>query len=82
MTTLTPEFVNNCVATRLRANDAELPEYLLSRSSAGTTHEDLIAGIHRASNGLIYGRFFQINSTVGPSKFNKWLLHWICKGNH
>ncbi|CAL8070173.1 unnamed protein product [Orchesella dallaii] len=80
MTTLSPEFVSNCVGTRLRAEDAELPEYLLSRSNAGTTHEDLIAGIHRASNGLIYGRFFQINPTVGPSQFNKWLLYWICKG--
>lgn len=47
MTTLTPEFVNNCVGTRLRAEEADLPEYLLSRSCAGATEQDLIAGIHR-----------------------------------
>ncbi|KAJ7337156.1 hypothetical protein OS493_010010 [Desmophyllum pertusum] len=35
----------NAVNTRLRDLDAPLPQYLLSRSVAGTTHEDLVEGL-------------------------------------
>lgn len=34
--TVTPETVNHCVRTCLRRNEAPLPDYLHSRSNAGT----------------------------------------------
>lgn len=35
--TVTPDTVNRCVRTSLRKNEALLPDYLLSRSKAGTS---------------------------------------------
>ncbi|CAG7824636.1 unnamed protein product [Allacma fusca] len=75
-----PDFVNACVGTRLRAEAADLPQYLFSRSNAGATHLDLISGIRRASNNLVFARFFQIKKNISFSAFNKWILNWICKG--
>lgn len=76
---VSPEFVNECVGTRLRAETADLPEYLFSRSVAGATHTDLISGIRKASGDLIVGRFFSVKD-MSVSSFSRWIVQWICKG--
>jgi len=73
-------FVNECVATRLRAETADLPEYLFSRSNAGATHDDLIKGMCKVTNGEVIGKFFQPMSSISQRDFSKWLISWICKG--
>lgn len=53
-----PNTVIKEVNTRLRDLDAPLPQYLLSRSVAGTTHQDLLDGLKKLTNGDVIGRFF------------------------
>lgn len=75
----TKEKVQEAVQTKLRANSSPFVEYLLSRSSAGTTHEDLISGLHKLSDGKIYARFF----STYPERvvnLNMWLSFWIENG--
>jgi hypothetical protein len=73
--------VSAAVGTRSRLNDADLPEYLFSRSDAGATHEDLIRGMHAVTGGTVVGRFFQINPYVASAAaVSKWILKWICRG--
>lgn len=71
--------VKKHILTRLRAESAPIATYLISRCSAGTTHEDLIDGVHRLTDGKIYGRFFHFypSCTVNLAK---WLGRWIKKG--
>ncbi|XP_015216960.1 uncharacterized protein [Lepisosteus oculatus] len=76
---VTAEDADRCVQTRLRQNEAPLPEYLLSRSQAGATHQQLVEGAERASGGRVLGRFFPLH----PSRqlaLVPWLASWIRKG--
>ncbi|GFG30302.1 hypothetical protein Cfor_01534 [Coptotermes formosanus] len=71
--------VKEGVNTRLRAESAPLPEYLLSRSVAGATHVDIIRGLELASEGSLYGRFFcMYPDRVVP--LTRWLAYWMKKG--
>lgn len=67
------------IHTRLRAETAPLASYLMSRSSAGTTHEDLVEGIHQLTGGTVYGRFFHFYPSRSVHLL-KWLGSWIKKG--
>ena len=53
-----PYFVARRVAFRQRDSLASLPEYLMARSVAGSTHEDLITGIENMTQGELSNRFF------------------------
>lgn len=66
------EIVTNTVPTRLRAESAPIPEYLFSRSTAGTCHQDLIDSMTQLTSGQVTGRFF---SFYPPRKVS--LLHWL-----
>lgn len=73
------EIVKEAVQTRLRANSSPLTEYLLSRSCAGSTHKDLIKGLHILSEGQVYARFFHMY----PERIinlNTWLQFWMANG--
>ncbi|KAF6737182.1 hypothetical protein FQA47_022157 [Oryzias melastigma] len=74
-----PEEADRCVQTRLRRNEAPLPDYLLSRSEAGATHAQLITGAQQASGGKVRGRFFHFHP---PRKVRlvPWLARWIRRG--
>ncbi|XP_039997622.1 uncharacterized protein LOC120797912 [Xiphias gladius] len=74
-----PEEADRCVQTRLRRNDSPLPDYLLSRSVAGATHAQLIAGAEEASKGAVMGRFFHLHPRR-QVKLVPWLARWIQKG--
>ncbi|XP_077870178.1 uncharacterized protein LOC144363107, partial [Saccoglossus kowalevskii] len=71
--------VINAIPTRLRLNHAPLPEYLFSRSVAGTTHEDLITGMEGLTEGRIYGRFFSFYPKRDVD-LKEWLAYWMKKG--
>ncbi|XP_071320303.1 uncharacterized protein [Trachinotus anak] len=74
-----PEEADRCVQTRLRRNESPLPDYLLSRSEAGATHAQLIAGAEEASDGKVMGRFFHLHPPRRV-KLLAWLARWIRKG--
>lgn len=74
-----PEEADRCVQTRLRRNESPLPDYLLSRSEAGATHAQLIAGAEEASEGKVIGRFFHLHPRR-QVKLVPWLARWIQKG--
>ncbi|RVE48311.1 hypothetical protein evm_007062 [Chilo suppressalis] len=73
------EKINSSIGTRLRANNAPLPRYLLSRAIAGCTAADLVTGIQRASDGLVTARFFPTNPERAVS-LSHWLADWISLG--
>lgn len=75
----TRDKIQEVINTRLRANSSPLVDYLLSRSVAGTTHCDLISGIHKLSNGQIYARFFPMYPERVVNLY-KWLAFWIENG--
>ncbi|KAM7375373.1 hypothetical protein PAMA_014461 [Pampus argenteus] len=75
-----PEEADRCVQTRLRRNESPLPDYLLSRSEAGATHLQLIAGAEEASKGKVIGRFFHFHPHRRV-KLVPWLARWIRKGS-
>lgn len=77
--TVTPDAVNRCVQTCLRRNDAPLPDYLHSRSTAGATHQQLIDGADKASGGRVIGRFFHLYPRR-KVKLVQWLARWIRRG--
>lgn len=64
------------VNTNLRDLEAPLPQYLLSRSVAGTTHHYLIDGLHKLTDGEVIGRFFHM---YPEREFDllKWLKFWL-----
>ncbi|KAK7893309.1 hypothetical protein WMY93_022461 [Mugilogobius chulae] len=74
-----PEEVDRCVQTKLRRNEALLPDYLLSRSEAGATHAQLISGAEEASSGQVIGRFFHFHPPRRVSLV-PWLARWIRSG--
>ncbi|XP_066561903.1 uncharacterized protein LOC136750760 [Amia ocellicauda] len=74
-----PEDVERCVQTRLRRNEDPLPGYLLSRSRAGATHQQLLAGAEQVSGGRVLGRFFPLHPPRRVSLV-PWLAGWIRGG--
>lgn len=73
------EELNQCVNTKLRSNSSPLTEYLLSRSVAGTNHNDIIDGLNKLGKNQIYARFFHMY----PERIvnlHKWLTFWIKNG--
>ncbi|XP_071774338.1 uncharacterized protein LOC139926489 [Centroberyx gerrardi] len=74
-----PGEADRCVQTRLRRNESPLPDYLLSRSEAGATHAQLIAGAEQASKGKVMGRFFHLHPRRRMGLV-PWLAGWIRKG--
>ena len=73
------EEADKSVGTRLRKLDAPLQEYLLSRSVAGATHEDIIAGIEKLTGGRVIGRFYHMHPSP-PTDLLLWLRGWIDVG--
>ncbi|XP_059060841.1 uncharacterized protein LOC131853814 [Achroia grisella] len=73
------EKINAAVGTRLRANNAPVPRYLLSRAVAGCTAADIVTGIQRASDGLVTARFFPTYPERVMS-LSHWLADWISLG--
>ncbi|XP_034033053.1 uncharacterized protein LOC117516230 isoform X2 [Thalassophryne amazonica] len=73
------EEADYCVRTCLRRNESPLPDYLLSRSKAGATHGQLIAGAQEASDGKVTGRFFHFYPRR-QVRLVPWLARWIKKG--
>lgn len=67
------------MATRLRAEDAPVVDYLFSRSVAGTTHQDLIEGVTALSHGAIQAKFFHMFPKRAV-QLSRWLAEWITKG--
>ncbi|GFN95270.1 Gyrb_0 protein [Plakobranchus ocellatus] len=63
----------------LRKEDADIPDYLFSRAVAGTTAEELMAGIETLSAGTVGGRFFPF---WPPRKIKllQWLAYWMKRG--
>lgn len=73
------EKLREFVTTRMRENNSPLTKYLMSRSRAGSTHKDLIDGLHEISNGTIYARFFHMYPERVVNLY-KWLGFWITNG--
>ncbi|XP_022091947.1 uncharacterized protein LOC110980008 isoform X2 [Acanthaster planci] len=73
------EEIASAVNTRLRANNAPLPEYLFSRSIAGVTHADIIEGLEKASGGEVFSRFFHLYPKRVVN-LPSWLTGWINQG--
>ncbi|XP_038659772.1 uncharacterized protein LOC119969772 isoform X1 [Scyliorhinus canicula] len=73
------EVIASCVQTRLRKNDAPLAEYLISRSVAGATHQQLIEGAERATEGGVVGKFFSF-FPERHVQLTAWLAHWMRRG--
>lgn len=73
------ETVVKGVPTRLRAESASIPEYLLSRSVAGTSHQDLIDSMSTITDGQVHGRFFAFHPRRKISLLH-WLAKWLNKG--
>jgi len=67
------------VNTRLRDLSAPLPQYLMSRSVAGTTHKDLIEGLDKLTSGEIVGRFFHMYPKRDVD-LSRWLKYWLMNG--
>ena len=74
-----PEEANTSVGTRLRKLDAPLAEYLLSRSVAGATHEDIVEGIRNLTGGKIIAHFQHMYPDP-PKDLYAWLRDWIKLG--
>lgn len=73
------EEADKSVGTRLRKLDAPLSGYLLSRSVAGATHEDIIAGIQKLTGGRVIGHFYHMHPSP-PTDLLAWLREWIDVG--
>ncbi|KAJ8004267.1 hypothetical protein DPEC_G00157040 [Dallia pectoralis] len=76
---VTPATADRCVRTNLRRNEAPLPDYLFSRSNAGATHTQLIAGAEQASGGRVMGRHFPLYPRRRVALV-PWLAQWILRG--
>ncbi|CAH1779784.1 unnamed protein product [Owenia fusiformis] len=68
----------NC-RLKLRKEGWPLPEYLHSRSEAGTTAEDLTNAIYKLTDGQIVGRFFSFYP-LRDVHILKWLGEWMKLG--
>ncbi|XP_005094694.1 uncharacterized protein LOC101850074 isoform X2 [Aplysia californica] len=67
------------IKTSLRKEDACIPEYLFSRACAGTTAEELMAGVEQLSQGEVGGRFFHF-WPPRKVKLLQWLAYWMNRG--
>ena len=76
---ITQDAVIQNVPTKLRLEQAPIPEYLISRSSAGTSHQDLIDSMHKITEGQVQGRFFSFYPERQVSLLS-WLASWLKKG--
>lgn len=56
-----PQKVNQAVGTRLRSNDADVVEYLRSRSVAGATIEDLVRGLDGVASEKVQSLVYYYN---------------------
>ena len=74
-----PHFLARRVAFRQRDILAPLPEYLMSRSVAGSTHEDLIRGIENVTQGEVSNRFFSLHPPREVC-LRHWLSYWMKMG--
>ena len=63
----------------MRKLKSPLQDYLLSRSDAGATHEDLIKGMEIVTNGKVIGRFFHMFPKAPPNLF-EWMSSWMQMG--
>lgn len=73
------EVLVKAVGTRLRDLGAPLPQYLMSRSLAGSTHKDIARGISLSTNGAVITKFFAFYPERKVS-LSHWLHYWISKG--
>ncbi|KAK6624734.1 hypothetical protein RUM44_011594 [Polyplax serrata] len=73
------EKVKEGICTRLRSDSSSIPQYLVSRSFAGVAHENLIRGIHHASQGVLYAKFFQMYPRRDIA-LSRWLSRWMKMG--
>jgi len=71
--------LDSAIITKKRNKDADIPDYLFSRSCAGTTAEDLMAGVEKLSQGTVGGRFFHF-WPPRKVKLLQWLAYWMSKG--
>uniref|UniRef100_T1ISC1 Uncharacterized protein n=1 Tax=Strigamia maritima TaxID=126957 RepID=T1ISC1_STRMM len=71
--------IESYVCTRYRAETAPIAKYLISRSKAGTTHEELIKGVEKITKGEVFGRFFAMYP-ARDIQILAWLSSWIKKG--
>eukprot|EP00854_Cymbomonas_tetramitiformis_P007270 gene7270-8658_t len=76
------ELVANAVGDRRRATEGSLEDYLLSRSRAGATPADLIAGVHQLSEGRVLGRFFPMHPECSfpEGDLGSWMAQWLALG--
>ena len=74
-----PYFVARRVDFRQRDSLAPLPEYLMSRSVAGSTHKDLIRGIENVTQGEVSSRFFSFHFPREVC-LQHWYIYWMKKG--
>ncbi|XP_077294148.1 uncharacterized protein LOC143916775 [Arctopsyche grandis] len=70
------ERITSAVGTRLRANNAPLSRYLISRAIAGSSVEPLAAGLHTGSGGAVSSRHFSTWPERAVS-LSHWLAYWI-----
>lgn len=76
---LSIEKIKEGISTRLKSDTTSIPQFLISSSFNGAAYENLIKGIQHASNGSLYGKFFQLY----PRRdivLSEWLSHWMRKG--
>ncbi|XP_017784028.1 PREDICTED: uncharacterized protein LOC108567841 [Nicrophorus vespilloides] len=72
--------IKECMTERVKKPGAlSLCEYLLTRSVAETTQEEIIEGLTKLSNGNIYARFFHMYPERIVNLY-KWLEFWIKNG--
>ena len=66
---------------RLRDHSTpSLVSYLTSRAKAGTTHDDLIRGAGRLTDGRVSGVFFAVDQFASPEALSGWLRRWVSLG--
>lgn len=73
------EVLVKAVGTRLRDLGSPLPQYLMSRSLAGSTHKDIAKGISLSTSGAVITKFFSFYPERKVS-LSHWLHYWISKG--
>ncbi|XP_015179104.1 PREDICTED: uncharacterized protein LOC107067792 isoform X2 [Polistes dominula] len=73
------EVLVKAVGTRLRDPGSPLPQYLMSRSLAGSTHKDIARGISLSTSGAVITKFFSFYPERKVS-LSHWLHYWISKG--
>lgn len=67
------------IHVNLRKEKASVAEYLASRAVAGTTAEELLAGVERLTKGEIRGRFFHVWPPRDVQLLS-WISDWMKKG--